>query len=310
MRPIIDAHVHIVPAHLLGKTDKRFGVTVEPHGIKRFADGSVYQFMPADITDSSYPVDALIRSMDIVGIEKAVILQSPCFSFNEDVIQAVRTYPDRLQGSLIIEPRGEACLEELDRIFGCGLRVMKFEMSAGLGYTHPNMFPGLEFDSALFKKIWARAETLGITVTIDPSTIGSAGYQVERLARMMLKFSGLRWVICHLGFPYPGLKNDSDKYKRWKQMTALAEYTNVWFDISALPALFSEEGYPFSSAMDFLREFIDSYGADKPVWGSDVPGALCDGTYAQLVDAFENCAGLTEEQKQKMFYQNALNAYF
>ena len=310
MRAIIDAHVHIVPGHLLGKTDERFNVTVEPRGIKRFADGSVYQFMPEEFADSCYPVESLVRSMDATGITKAVILQSPCFSFNEDVVRAVQEYPDRFQGSMIIEPSNEACLEEMERFYGCGLRVMKFEMSAGLGYTHPNMYPELEFDSPLFEKIWAKAEMQGMTVTIDPSTIGSAGYQVERLGGMMHKFAGLRWVICHLGFPCQGLRNDSGKYKRWKQMTGLAEYANVWFDISALPALFSEEGYPFPSAMEFLREFIDTHGADRPVWGSDVPGTLCFGTYAQLVDAFENCTLFTAEQKQKVFCQNALDAYF
>ncbi len=310
MRPIIDAHVHIVPPHLLGKADERFGVRVEPHGIKRFADGSVYQFMPDYMADSCFPVESLVRAMDNLGVERAVIQQSPCFSFNDDVIQAIQKHPDRLAGSMIIEPWSEACLDEMDNACRCGLRIMKFEMSGGLGFTHPNMFPGLKFDSALFEKIWAKAEALGIAVTIDPSPIGSAGYQVERLERMILRFPGLRWILCHLGFPFPGMRNDVDKYRRWRQMMDLVRHPNVWVDISALPALFSEEGYPFPSAMDFLREVIEAYGADKPVWGSDIPGTLCFGTYAQLADAFEKCALFTEEQKQRMFYANALHAYF
>jgi predicted TIM-barrel fold metal-dependent hydrolase len=310
MRSVIDAHVHIVPAYLLGKTDERFGVTVEACGIKRFADGSAYQFMPGDSLDSCYTVHALLRAMDELGIERAVILQSPCLSFNEDVIEAVQNHPDRFLGSMIVDPSDEGCLDEIDWACGRGLSIMKFEMSAGLGFTHPNMYPGLEFDSPLFHKIWAKAEMLGMTVTIDPSTIGSAGYQVERLARMMLKFPSLRWVVCHLGFPYRGMRNDPDRYKRWKQMTGLAEYANVWFDISALPALFNDERYPFPSAMDYLQEFIQANGADRPVWGSDVPGTLCFGTYAHLIDAFENCRLFTEEQKHRMLYRNALDAYF
>jgi hypothetical protein len=105
MRTKIDAHVHIVPAHLLGKTDRRFSVTIEPHGIKRFADGSIYQFMPGYLPGSCYPVDSLIGSMDDMGIEKAVIMQSPCFSLNEEVIHAVQKYPDRLRGSIIAATR-------------------------------------------------------------------------------------------------------------------------------------------------------------------------------------------------------------
>ena len=310
MRQKIDAHVHIVPAHLLGKTDRRFDVTVEAHGIKRFADGSVCQFMPDYLSESRFSANTLIKSMDNMGIEKAVILQSPCFSLNADTVQAVRGYPDRFKGSMIIEPWDERCLKDIEDWYGDGLTVMKFETSAGLGYTHPNMFPDLQFDSPLFEQIWAKAESLKITVTIDPGPIGSRGYQVERLDRMIQKFSGLRWVICHLGFPFPGLRDDAEKYRRWQEMTALAQHKNVWFDISAMPALFDQEEYPFPSATELLHAFIATYGADKPVWGSDVPGTLCYGTYAQMVSAFERCGLFTEEQKALMFYENAQKAYF
>ena len=163
MRKIIDAHVHIVPARLLGKTDPRFQVTIEAYGVKRFADGSVYQFMPDYLTDSCFATDTVLKSMDNMGVEKAVIMQSPCFSLNDDVIQAVRNYPDRLTGSMIIEPSDEACLQDIEHYHRRGLTVMKFEMSSGLGYTHSNMFPDLQFDSQLFEKIWAKAEELGIT---------------------------------------------------------------------------------------------------------------------------------------------------
>ena len=307
---MIDAHAHIVPAHLLGQTDGRFGVTIEEYGIKRFADGSVYQFMPDYMADSCYPVATLIRCMDNMGIEKAILMQSPCFSLNEAVAEAVRRFPDRLKGSMIIEPAEETCLRDIEANHRLGLTAMKFEMSAGLGYTHPNMFPDLEFDSPLFEKIWAKAEELGITITIDPGPIGGRGYQVEKLDRMIQKFSGLRFVVCHLGFPFQGLRSDAEKYRRWQEMASLAEYRNVWFDISALPALFSQEGYPFPAAMEFLSEFVAVHGADKPLWGSDVPGTLCYGTYAQLAEAFERCAVFTEEQKDLMFYQNARQAYF
>jgi predicted TIM-barrel fold metal-dependent hydrolase len=310
MRQKIDAHVHIVPTHLLGKYDQRFGVTVEPYGVKRFNDGSIYQFMPDYMPDSSFAADTLIKSMDNHGIERAVILQSPCFNLNDDVIQAVHNHPDRFKGSMIIEPSDETCIEEIEYFRKQGLTVMKFEMSAGLGYTHPNMYPDMKFDSQLFEKIWAKAEELRITVTIDPGPVGGTGYQVERLDRMIRRFSALRFVFCHLGFPFHDMHNNAERYQRWRDMTALADYPNVWFDVSALPALFAEEGYPFGAAMRILHEFIAARGNDKPIWGSDVPGTLCYGTYGQLAAAFEGSLEFTEEQKDRMFSLNAQQAYF
>ncbi len=283
---------------------------VEAYGVKRFGDGSIYQFMPDYLAESCFAAETLIRSMDNMGIEKAILMQSPCFSLNEEVIQAITSLPDRLRGAMIIEPSTDRCLTDIEEYYRRGLTAIKFEMSAGLGYTHPNMFPDLQFDSPLFEKIWAKAEDLGITVTIDPGPISAAGYQVERLDRVIREFSGLRFVICHLGFPFQDLHSDAPKYRRWQEMTSLADHRNVWFDISALPALFSRERFPYPSATEFLHEFLIAHGADKAVWGSDVPGTLCYGTYAQLADAFERCPLFTEDQKNRMFYQNAQNAYF
>jgi predicted TIM-barrel fold metal-dependent hydrolase len=310
VRNKIDAHVHIVPAHLLGKTDHRFGVTVEAYGIKRFPDGSFYQFMPDFIPDSRYTAETLLRSMDNLGIEKGIIIQSPCLPINEDVIQAVRFHPERLKGAMIIEPRDEKCLKKIEVLYRRGLTVLKFEMSAGLGFSHPNMYPDLKFDSPLFQMICAKAEDLSITMVIDPGPIGSPGYQVAELNRTVRRFPKLRFVICHLGFPFPALKEDAAKYERWKEMTGLAMHGNVWFDISALPALFGQEGFPFPSASTFLREFIARFGAHKAIWGSDVPGTLCYATYAQLSDVFERSKLFTEQEKDFLFFQNAQRAYF
>jgi hypothetical protein len=54
----------------------------------------------------------------------------------------------------------------------------------------------------------------------------------------------------------------------------------------------------------------EAHGTDKPVWGSDIPGALCYGTYSQLADAFEGCPRFTAEQQDRNFHQNAQKAYF
>ena len=113
MRKIIDAHVHIVPARLLGQTDPRFQVTIEAYGVKRFADGSVYQFMPDYLTDSSFATDMLLKSMENMGVEKAVIMQSPSFSLNEDVIKGIEIILIVSRRSRIIESSDEACMQDI-----------------------------------------------------------------------------------------------------------------------------------------------------------------------------------------------------
>ena len=310
MRRIIDAHVHIAPPHLLGKTDKRYPTTVLTCGRKLEWNGVVSQFMPDYIESSAFPAHVLVHCMDGAGIEKAVIMQSPCLSFNDDVIDAVRSYPDRLRGAMIIDPGSDTCLQEMRRCRGAGLTAVKFEMSAGLGLSHPNMYPDLKLDSPIFEDIWALAEDLGITIVIDPSRIGGNGYQVEAIGRMASRYSGTRLVICHLGFPDPDLKAHTDRYARWQEMTMLAELKNVWFDLAAFPAIFNEEDYPFQSALDLLREFIDAHGPIKAIWGSDIPSTLTYATYRQMINIFEKSPLFSESEKDCMFSTNAEKAYF
>jgi predicted TIM-barrel fold metal-dependent hydrolase len=306
----IDGHVHIVPAGVKGRFDERFKVRVEPYGIKRFVDGSVYQFMPDYMADSCFEAETLIQCMDNQGIERAVVLQSICLSFNEEVVKAVRRYPVRLAGAMVIEPRDPGCLKEMEYWRQQGLTVMKLEMSTGLGYSHPNLYPGFKLDSELGHLIWRKAAETGITVTIDSGPIDSPGYQVEALQRIILQYRDLKMVICHLGFPEINLDKKAKRYHRWEQMLSLAKYEKVWFDISAIAALFNQEGYPYQSAITYLRELIDKYGADKPIWGSDIPGTWVFATYPQMVEMWEKSPLLNDKEKVRIFKENAIKAYF
>ena len=303
----IDAHVHIVPRELLGSHDERFDVTVLPFGVKSAPFGSI-QFMPPCFEDSSFSAEALIATLDSAGVSRAIIMQSLCNASNEAVARAVAAHPGRLAGAMVIEPSGESCLDDIRRWHGRGLTVMKFETSAGLGYTHPNAYPDLRFDSPLFCRVFELAQSLGISVTIDPSRIGSQCYRPDILRKMALAFPALRFIICHLGFPYAGLRADAEKYALWRDMLRLAMLPNVWFDVAAMPDLFAEKGYPFSDATGFLREFLELFPG-KAIWGSDIPGTLCSATYPQMADMF-SCSGLFSETELESLFAGAARAAY
>jgi predicted TIM-barrel fold metal-dependent hydrolase len=310
MRRIIDAHVHIRPEHLCGTTDPVSQIKMDTYGRMQLPDGAIYQCMPPYFKNSCFSASDLIQVMDIYGVEKAVILQSLSFQINPDLIAAVRRYPERLRGAAIIEPRDERVLKDIEYLYEHGLTGIKFEMSEALGHCHPNAFPDMKFDSELFGRIYELTDKLRMTVTVDPSPIFGPGYQVEELEHAVSSHPTTRFVICHLGFPSSDLSKNAVKKARWKEMLKLAGYKNVWFDVAALSDLFSAEGYPFCSAMELLQEFITAYGTEKVIWGSDIPGSLNAATYPQMIKMFERCNWLKEEDLDRLFYRNALEAYF
>lgn len=240
-------------------------------------------------------------------MERAVILQSLSLEINAEVAAAVLKYPNRLAGAMVVEPT-KNCLETLDYWYARGLKVMKFEMSDGLGFATDCAYPKMKFDDSVMNELFGLAEKHGMTVTIDTGPIGGKGYQVEEIRRSASQHPGLRYVICHLGFPRP-LESEANR-NRWQQMIESAKLENVWIDLAAMPDFFDEEGYPFPTATKLLQQVKKSCGAKKLIWGTDITGTLNRATYPQMIRMYEDCAFLTEAEKDMLFYDNAKDAYF
>ena len=157
--------------------------------------------------------------------------------------------------------------------------------------------------------MWKYAEENSLTVAIDAGPIENKGYTVDVYQALIESFPRLRFVFCHLGLPFPGMHEQAEKYAQWKTMCALARFDTVWFECSALSTFYIEEAYPFPSAQAVVREFMDQYGKEKVIWATDIPGTLNDATYRQLIDTYEKSPLFTDEEKDAMFYDNAVKAY-
>jgi predicted TIM-barrel fold metal-dependent hydrolase len=246
--------------------------------------------------------------MDNAGVERALIIASAPRQI-PDIAAVVASWPDRFIGAMTIR-LDEKCLESIAFNHKMGLTAIKFEMSEGLGFTSPYMYPDFKLDSPGMLRILEQADSLGVSITIDPGRIGGRGYQVEEIDRITKKFPQVHFIITHLGFPDINMKKGSKTHERWHYMTTFAKRDNVWFDISALSDFYKDEAYPFPSAAALVRLFMDEYGSQKVIWGSDIPGSLCHATYRQLIDMFERSPLFNEAEKDMMFYDNAMRAYF
>lgn len=309
MRKRIDGHVHIKPKSLLGRTDERFGVVMGAFGAWETPDGAFSRYaMPEYMESSSFTADALIHVMDRYGIERAMVMQSVCLSCNDEMAAAVQKYPDRIRAAMIVVPQGESCLEEIRYWAERGLTGIKFEMNPRYGM--PYILPDFRFDSPVFHEICRTAEQYGLTITVDPSRVGGPGYQAEELEKIVRAFPGVKFIICHIGFPVYGIEKDEKAFSRWRQMIRLGKYCNVWFDLAAVPDLFVEEGYPYPSAFALLKEITELAGAGSLIWGTDIPGTYNTATYRQMIEMYERCGLFTERELDNIFYNNASEVYF
>lgn len=304
MRKLIDGHVHLTPMHEDGWRDPLTGMISHRYGMITAKDGVSRRRMPAYFADSSFPVETLIAVLDENQVEKAVVMAHLDNDICETSFDAITKYPDRLRAAISVEIKEES-LDALQYWRERGINILKFEMR-GL-----NEFYGqLDVDDPMMLRLFKQAERLGMIAVIDPSPSTFSSYQPNGIRRILDQCPDLKLVVCHMGFPYRGMRQDAEIYDQWKNMTSLAKRDNVWFDVTAIPDLFSDENYPWTSAMEFLNEFVSRYGAEKVIWGTDIPGTFRNATYSQMIRAFEQCSFLTEADKDKLFYENADKLYF
>ena len=159
-------------------------------------------------------------------------------------------------------------------------------------------------------RLFGKAEELGMIVVIDPGPVAFPSYSPEQISTVLHTYPALKLVICHMGLPFYGLREHAGLYEKWRAMIGLGSCSRVWFDVTAMPDLFEEEGYPYSEALTYFKELLDICGPDRVIWGTDIPGTFRRATYSQMIEVFERCDFLDGQDKDKLFYENANQLYF
>ena len=306
---IIDAHAHIMTT--VRGTTARGPTRSLPWGKVRWGDETI-QLLPPFSGRTRFPAEALLAHMDWAGVERAVLLQGPFYGeANAYVANAVARFPDRFVGAfapdpLVPEVQGQfkQCVEEY------GLRIVKFELSEPTGLT--GLYRDLRIDAPEFDWIYESAQREGLVITFDLGRIGSRAYQTEAVATIAARYPGLTIVIAHLAQPPIGRSHDAELNEKWRQQILLGRKPKVYFDLSALPAYSRDyDEYPYQPAQDYIRRAVELIGAEKIMWGSDVPGLLTSGTYRQLLNYVRlHCDFLSEDDMAGVLGLNALRVYW
>lgn len=279
---LIDAHSHIFPEV---NGSNREGPT-RGAGYGRVAVGDRrIQVLPPLCRDTMHTAEMLLIHLDYVGLDKAVLLQGPFYGeCNAFVREAVRSYPDRFIGFAYLDPwlsQSHSCLQEI-----CACREfagVKLEFSEATGLC--GIHPGSKLDDPQIEWLWEGLQTHNMLLVIDLGAVGSPSYQTSELRKVATRFPELTIVIAHLAQPSPAVMADKDARGLWRKQIELGLLPNIYFDTASLPAYVAEEGYPFPTAGQYIREAIRHIGAGKVMWGTDIPALLSVATYKQLLGA-------------------------
>lgn len=304
---LIDTHVHVFPEiHGMNAAGPTRGLG---YGRAAVGDKSV-QILPPLNEKTTHTPEMLLAQMDWAGVHAAVLLQGPFYGeCNDYALEAVRRYPARLAAAAYLDPWTPGAQGDLKKILDSNsFRAVKLECSEATGLC--GIHPGAKLDQPGLKWLWKELENNRLVLTLDLGAVGSSSYQTAAVRQIATQYPNLKIVIAHLAQPRPVSERDPSLWRLWQEQIDLGLLPNVWFDTAALPAYVSEEGYPYPTAEQYLREAVDRIGPEKIMWGSDIPGLLGHATYPQLARlAEQHLRFLTGPKRTLILEHNATVVY-
>ena len=246
-----------------------------------------------DHTLRGITLEETLRRMDAAGIERGFLIATKvgrlghpaCYHIPYDMVaRAVNQYPDRFYALAGLDPyEGMQGVRELER-------AVRNDGFIG-AHFYPHWYE-LAPDHAKWYPFYAKCVELDIPVQmqVGQSMIYDPAYRLKSVGRpitldtVACDFPELKLVGIHIGIPWTD------------EMIAMAwKHPNVYIGCDA----HSPKYWPES----FVR-FINSYGQDKVLFGTDFPVLDFERTRAEI-----EALSLKPEAKRKLLRDNARRVY-
>lgn len=290
---IIDAHAHIY------EILKGYGAKGEfrPLGGGRgiWATGKIEQFFPAEYGDTGFHAETLIKLMDESGVDRAVLLQGGNYGFHNDYMaEMAAKYPERLTAVGAIDPYALYAEEIFDNLIGnYNFKALKFEISSEWGLS--GFHRELKINDASFERLLKKANDIGLTVAFDMGTIAMQSFDFDSFKELTEKYPNVLFVMTHCFFP----RNDGNNDKRIEMAKRLTA-DNFVMDFANLDVI---------GQAKYLKELKEIIGAERMLWGTDLPGVLCRSTYRELIDRVEASGVFSASELPLVMGENAKRVY-
>ena len=290
---IIDAHAHIY------EILKGYGAKGEfrPLGGGRgiWATGKIEQFFPAEYGDTGFHAETLIKLMDESGVDHAVLLQGGNYGFHNDYMaEMAAKYPEKLTAVGAIDPYAIYAEDIFDNLINkYNFKALKFEISSEWGLS--GFHRDLKINDASFERLLQKANEIGLTVAFDMGTMAMPSFDFDSFKELTEKYSNVLFVMTHSLFP----RNDGNNEKRLEMAKSLTG-DNFVMDFANLDVV---------GQAKYLKELKNIIGAERMLWGTDVPGVLGHASYKMLMDRVKESGVFEENELPLVMGENAKRVY-
>jgi L-fuconolactonase len=268
---IVDSHVHVVSG-----------------------DRARYKVLPDAPDWPVTEVDGLVRDMDALGIDRALLVQT-FFTYGTDnsyMIDSAARYPGRFQTVAVIGQMAKNAPEVLTEL-------VENHGVAGLRFMPKGHAEGVLWDPQTFP-VWQRAGELGIPITIAAELPHLPGMpaMVERFPQVKVAFEHM-WA----------LELDPPDFKNIQAIFALAKFPNAYLKLCPNNSHAVREAK--TTARAFFGPLIDAFGIKRMMFGSNYPAHThrFGNLAARLKIMQEDFTGFSEEERRWFFAETALSLW-
>lgn len=237
--------------------------------------------------------------LEAIGIDKTVIVQAmDSYADTDYMLDAAETY-DWVAGVVGWVPLHDPveCARKLEEYsqnpYFKGIRHLIHEESNGDWVIQPQVIKSL--------KMLADNNLTFDVVAVFPN-------HLKHIPTLSEKVPNLKMVIDHLAKP----PNDADERKVWAhQMTAAAENPNVYAKVSGLnTAIPDPENWTVDDIQPLIDVALETFDANRLLFGSDWPVAILAGTYAKVWEETNKAiSGLSDEEREAILGGTANKFY-
>jgi len=283
---IIDAHIHLwSPLRGDGMGTERQALS---WGRARQGD-RIYYCCPPSFEDSQSTYQRALAHMDMLGIDKAVVLQEFMDGKQDDYLTQVRK----------LAPKRFSCTALFDQAYlDDPLGSYQQAVAMGLqGFLVKTPSPFDEIATPRLQPLWQACASDGLPVVLKNGT----PQDIRKLVKLA---PGLKIVESHFAGFLGGSREE------WEERLRIAaSEPDVYVDAGAITFRYK---YPFPESQQALQHAVDICGADKISWGSDYPrpGLVVDASYKQQLEFITvECDFLSEEQRAAILGGTADKVY-
>lgn len=292
---------------------------------EKFGDVYVNLFSPS-LQEMEAPPEFILAQMDMAGIDIAVLQNASLYGqMNNYFSDAVKKYPNRFIGTVQVK---EIDADKDDQIAKLRRGVEELGLS-GLYFSTTKFFENDfkdHIDDKKFFPFWEEARSLKIPIFFDIGSPIEPGQNhlspFERYSFQMKHFSN--WIKTFRDIPcilvhgvLLGSFCDKDTFvdipnEIWQIWKSENVFLEILFPIQVSyprPGATAWD-YPYIETRPMIKKLYEKLGAEKLVWGSDIPNSERNCTYKQSLEYLSRyCTFIPPNAMEKIIGGNAANLF-